>query len=229
MPVDCRVNVMKSVLVIDSDKSRRSFVVPMQEAGFRVVEEVESEAGVQRVLDDEHYLIILSEDMPAVASGELLPTLRNLTDSPMVVIGSGGEASMVQALLHGADVYLTRPVNINELLARIRALLRRYGSGGEARGEAYLSVLVNGGHIREIFSRLSETEARLFHCLLERAEHLVAREELLAEVWGENGKDTSLRFYIWQLRRKLAEAASIEILNLKGMGYLLKLHPMGIR
>ena len=53
------------------------------------------------------------------------------------------------------------------------------------------------------------------------------RQEVLNGVWGDEGKDTSLRFYIWQLRKKLAEAASIEILNLKGMGYLLKVYSKG--
>jgi DNA-binding response OmpR family regulator len=119
---------MEKILVIDSNKSRRSFVVPMQEAGFRVVEAEESKAGVQRALDDEHCLIILSEDMPAVAGRELLPTLRQVTDSLIVVIGSGDRASLVQALRQGADRYLTRTVDINELLAHIKALLRRYSA-----------------------------------------------------------------------------------------------------
>jgi DNA-binding response OmpR family regulator len=47
----------------------------------------------------------------------------------------------------------------------------------------------------------------------------------MAGVWGESGKETSLRFYIWQLRRKLNGAGRIEIMNMKGMGYLLKVHP----
>ena len=57
----------------------------------------------------------------------LLPVLRRLTESPIITLGAGGEMAIVQALLAGADVYLTRPVNIRELMARIRALLRRYG------------------------------------------------------------------------------------------------------
>jgi two-component system alkaline phosphatase synthesis response regulator PhoP len=55
----------------------------------------------------------------------LLPLLRRLTESPIIVLGSGGEMAMVRALFQGADFYLTRPVNVRELIARIRALLRR--------------------------------------------------------------------------------------------------------
>lgn len=82
-----------------------------------------------------------------------------------------------------------------------------------------------------IFHRLTHTEAKLLRRLLDRLDHLSAREELLSRIWGDRGKDTSSRCCIWQLRRKLSEFSSarpspkccIEILNLNGMGYLLKI------
>ena len=217
---------MNQILIIDSDEERRDIVRALQEDGFRVVEETESNIAVGRVLSDGHYLIIMSDTMPPVDNIDLLTTLRGLTDSPIVVRGSGDEAAIVQALLQGADAYLSRPVGPREVVARVRALLRRFGAGSESRPEeSVLNTTFDGVQLGKIWSHLSQTEARLLRFLLERSERLVGREELLNGVWGDEGKDSSLRFYIWQLRKKLAEAASIEILNLKGMGYLLKVYP----
>jgi two-component system response regulator TctD len=217
---------MNQILIIDNDEDRRDIVLALREDGFRVVEETESNTAVGRVLSDSHYLIVLSDTMPPVDNMDLLTTLRGLTDSPILVRGSGNESAMVQALLQGADAYLVRPVSPQILVARIRALLRRFGANNDSHvEEGLLNTTFEGVQLGQIWSQLSQTEARLLRFLLERSERLVGREELLNGVWGDEGKDSSLRFYIWQLRKKLAEAASIEILNLKGMGYLLKVYP----
>ncbi|MFQ6027542.1 MAG: response regulator transcription factor [Dehalococcoidia bacterium] len=216
---------MNQVLIIDSDESRRHLVLALQEDGFRVLEETKSNTGIGRVLSDGHYPIIMSEDMPPVDDLDLLSALRSLTDSPIVVLGTGDEATMVQALLRGADLYLPRPVNPGELIARMRALLRRHRDNRTpSPEESGLNTTFDGVQLGKIWSQLSQTETRLLRFLLERSERLVGRDELLNGVWGDEGKDTSLRFYIWQLRKKLAEASSLEILNLKGMGYLLKVY-----
>jgi two-component system response regulator TctD len=217
---------MNQILIIDNDEDRRDIVLALREDGFRVVEETESNTAVGRVLSDSHYLIVLSDTMPPVDNMDLLTTLRGLTDSPILVRGSGNESAMVQALLQGADAFLVRPVSPQILVARIRALLRRFGANNDSHvEEGLLNTTFEGVQLGKIWSQLSQTEARLLRFLLERSERLVGREELLNGVWGDEGKDSSLRFYIWQLRKKLAEAASIEILNLKGMGYLLKVYP----
>jgi DNA-binding response OmpR family regulator len=114
-----------TVLVIDADEGRQSVVPALQDAGFRVVEALESGEGVRYILDDSPHIIILGEEMPPIDGVELLPLLRRLTGSPIILLGPGGETALVRALLHGADSYLSRPVNVRELIARIRALLRR--------------------------------------------------------------------------------------------------------
>ncbi len=127
-----------TALIIDNDEDRQSVVQALQDAGFRVIQAVESSEGLKSVLDDAPRIVIVSEHMPPIDEVELLPVLRRLTDSPIITVGSGGEMAMVQALLQGADVYLTRPVNIRELMARIRALLRRYGAAKGLNGEPML-------------------------------------------------------------------------------------------
>jgi len=114
-----------TALIIGTDQNRQSVVLALQDAGFRVIEAGESGEGVRHTLDDSPRIIIVSEKMPPINGVDLVPLLRRLTESPIIVLGSGGEMAMVRALFQGADFYLTRPVNARELIARVRALLRR--------------------------------------------------------------------------------------------------------
>ena len=127
-----------TALIIDIDENRRSVAWALQEAGFQVTEVLESGEGVKNVLDAGPHVIIVGEEMPPLDGVDLLPVLRRLTEAPIVVLGAGGEMAMVQALLQGADVYLTRPVHTREFMARIRALLRRYGAARGISGEPLL-------------------------------------------------------------------------------------------
>ena len=127
-----------TALVIDKDESGQSVAFALRDAGFRVIEARESSAGLRHTLDDAPRIVIMDEDMPPIDDMELLPILRRFTEAPIIIVGSGSEMAMVQKLLQGADVYLTRPVNIRELLARIRALLRRYGAARGLTGEPLL-------------------------------------------------------------------------------------------
>jgi DNA-binding response OmpR family regulator len=192
------------------------------------LEEFDSGDGARRALEQNPQVIMVSEDMPTVDGVGLVETLREVTTSPILVVGEGNHTSQAQALLDGADMYLSRPVNPREMLARVRALLRRTRDGSVAAG-TNSELCMAAADLELIFGRLTHTEAKLFRYLLDRVDHLVTREDLLSRIWGDDGKDTSLRFYIWQLRRKLTEfsaTASIEVLNFNGMGYLLKLSPL---
>jgi DNA-binding response OmpR family regulator len=127
-----------TALVIDADENRQSVVLALQDAGFRVIEALESGDGVKNTLNISPRIVIVCEEMPSINGVELLPVLRHLTESPIIVLGSGGEMPMVRALFQGADFYLTRPVNLRELIARIHALLRRYGIARGLTGEPLL-------------------------------------------------------------------------------------------
>ena len=210
---------MDRVLVIDREEGRHALVQGLRDMGLEVEEEAGSENGVRRLGEEPDLAVVFDEDLPPVASGELLVALREASEGPIVMLGKGGETAMVEALMKGADVYLERPVHIKELGARLRALSRRYDRDFGVDG--YIKAF-GEGQLGKVFEQLSKTEAKLLRYLLERSGQLAAQEELMTSVWGERGRETSLRFYICQLRRKLAGAGSIEIMNMKGMGYLLK-------
>jgi DNA-binding response OmpR family regulator len=213
---------MDRVLVIDRDEGIWEIVNGLRELGLQVDAEAEIERGFQRVKDEPDLIVVLGEFTPLVASTAALVALREITESPILMLGNGDETALVEALMRGADVYLRRPIRIRELAARVRSLSRRFSQ--EAETESYLNLIGEGVRLELAIESLSHTETKLLNYLLERAGKLTAREDLMASVWGENGKETSLRFYIWQLRRKLAGVAQIKIMNMKGMGYLLKVH-----
>ena len=127
-----------TALIIDVDESRQNVVGALEDAGFRVIVALESGEGLKHTLDDSPRIVIVGEEMPLVEGVELLPVLRRLTDAPIIALGHGGEMALVQALLQGADIYLTRPVNLREFMARIRALLRRYGAARGLNGTPLL-------------------------------------------------------------------------------------------
>ena len=213
---------MDRVLVIDREEGLWEIVNGLRELGLQVDAEADSERGFRRVRDEPRLIVVLSECTSPVASTAELVALREITESPILMMGNGDETALVEALMSGADVYLKRPIRIRELAARVRSLSRRYGQDVES--ENYLNLVGQAAQLDQAFDKLSVTEAKFLHYLLERAGKLTAREDLMASVWGENGKETSLRFYIWQLRRKLAGVGQIQIMNMKGMGYLLKVH-----
>lgn len=220
------------VLIIDDSDSLLRAGVELRDHGFAVLEEFESCHSARRVLEQTPQVIMVGEDMPLVSGVSLVLALREVTTCPIVVVGKGGHTSHAQALLDGADMYISRPVGLREMLARVRALLRRTGYGGNLAACATAYIPMEARDFEPLMESLTRTEAKLFRYLLNRAGHLVTREELLRHIWGDAGKDTSLRFYIWQLRRKLSAhsnaACTVEVLNFNGMGYLIKDNPIKI-
>lgn len=217
------------VLLIDDGERLLRAGAALRENGFTVLEEFDSGNGARRALEQAPQVIMVAEDMPLVDGVGLVEVLRGVTTSPIVVVGAGDHTSQAQALLAGADMYLSWPVSLREMLARIRALLRRAWNGNNLWASPGADIGMAAADLELIFGRLTQTEAKLFRYMLDRVDRLVTREELLNRIWGHSAKDTSLRFYVWQLRRKLAELSvttSIQVLNFNGMGYLLKLNPV---
>ena len=123
---------MTYILILGTDQDLRVTVVDLlQIEKFEAVVKGDSSDGVARVMQGNPALIIISEEMPPLDGVELLPLLRRLTASPIIVVGAGGETAVVKALLQGADMYISRPINYRELISRIRALLRMSSQGDD--------------------------------------------------------------------------------------------------
>lgn len=201
----------QKVLVIDQDELQRRWVVEdLSEAGMAVVEACTSSDGLFGALEQAPDVIVMAEEMPVLNGRDLLTLLRRASHAPLIVLGSGGEPTEVNALESGADAYLRKPVRFPALLARIRSLLRRY------RGSAAAIVALAKG----LGLALTGTEKRLLVCLATNGAGLISRDELLARVWGREASPDVAKFYVRRLRQKLEEVScGLRLVSVRGVGH----------
>jgi two-component system KDP operon response regulator KdpE len=174
-------------------------------------------------------LVILDLGLPDFDGVEVIRGLRGWTEVPILVLsGRTDSTDKVEALDAGADDYVTKPFGIDELLARMRAVLRRSTAaaeqpvvtvgGAEVDLSAKRVTLGNGDEVR-----LTPTEWHLLEVLVRHPGKLMSQRQLLTEVWGPGYENAggNLRFYMGQLRRKLeADPARPKHLRTEpGMGY----------
>jgi len=181
-------------------------------------------------------LVILDLGLPDLSGLEVIAGLRGWTSVPIVVLsGRADSADKVEALDAGADDYVTKPFSMDELLARMRAALRRAGPPDDAPqvklGDLVVDLAarrVEGGPDGDI--RLTPTEWHLLEVLLRNPGKLLSQQQLLTEVWGPGYASATgnLRLYMAQLRRKLEPdpARPRWLITEPGMGYRFQPEPM---
>ena len=201
---------------------RRSIAGCLESQGYTVVFESEGSIGISAVIQQDPGLVLLAENMPTPSGMDLLPMLRRRSSVPIIVTGKGNETAVVSALLHGADMYLQKPIDEREMICRIGALLRRMDLLMNGNGKATDLEALENTLPEAVKAALTDTERRLFHCLMERAGRVVGHEELMARVWGKSVKRERLRFFVHSLRRKLMMAPTVNLHTRNGVGYLLE-------
>jgi two-component system KDP operon response regulator KdpE len=184
-------------------------------------------------------LVILDLGLPDVDGLEVIQGLRGWTKAPIIVLsGRADSLDKVEALDAGADDYITKPFGVEELLARMRAAVRRTGTAEDlpritlgdlivdlaAKRVTRQAAVPAGGHAAQPDDiRLTPTEWHLLEVLLRHPGKLLSRNQLLTEVWGPGYADATgnLRLYMAQLRRKLEPdpARPRWLITEPGMGY----------
>ncbi|MCU9954051.1 winged helix-turn-helix domain-containing protein [Burkholderia sp. BKH01] len=201
------------IAIVDEDRLIRHFVrVALKAEHMHVCEAATGVAGVAAVAARRPDLIVAETNLCDLGGTELIRALRACSDVPLIVLSAlSAEGDKVAALDAGADDYLTKPFGAAELIARIRAHLRRQAGGGRLDtvrvhfGDVTVDlgdrqVLRDGARVH-----LSPIEYRLLAVLAHHAGRLLTHDRLLSEVWGAaHGKDAHyLRVYVGHLRRKL--------------------------
>jgi two-component system, OmpR family, KDP operon response regulator KdpE len=221
---------VSSVLVVDDELPlRRALRTSLVARGFEVLEAASGEEGVLVLADRGPDLVVLDLGLPDIDGMEALARMRGFSDVPVIVLTArDGQRQKVDALEAGADDYVTKPFDAEELVARINASLRRRPPIQESPPRLEMADLVvdlarreleRGGERRA----LTKTEWRLLEVFMTNPDRLLTHEYLLRHVWGQGyGTESNyLRTFVGQLRKKLGDDAAAPrlIATDPGVGY----------
>jgi two-component system KDP operon response regulator KdpE len=221
--------VSARVLVVDDEPQiLRALGANLKARGYVVELAATGEDALVRASDHAPDLVVLDLGLPGISGIEVIEGLRGWTSVPIVVLSArGAERDKIDALDAGADDYVTKPFGMGELLARIRAALRRDVAAADAPMVATDDFVVDLAAKRVARDgeevRLTPTEWGLVEVLVRNAGKLVGQRQLLQQVWGpEYGSETNyLRVHMAHIRRKLEPDPSRPryFITEPGMGY----------
>jgi len=225
----------QKVLIIDDDPGfLRLIEQVLTQQGFEALKAAGGQEGLRLLFAEKPDLVLLDVSMPGMDGWQVCQRIREISDMPIIMLTGKqqGEEDVVRGLDYGADEYLFKPVGNRELVARVRAVLRRseLPPSAEAKrevtyGDDFLSVditerkvMVKGERIK-----LTPREFRLFALLVENAGRILTHKELLEKVWGWEYTDDLdyVRIYISHLRQKIEPNAAQPkyIITESGVGY----------
>lgn len=220
---------MKILIADDDSQILRALRITLAAKGYDVITAQDGADALARAIDARPDLVMLDLGMPRLDGVAVIQAIRGWSTAPILVVsGRTGSADKVEALDAGADDFVTKPFAVDELLARIRALTRRLGGGGDADPVVTFDEVVVDLSAHTVARagqpvRLTPTEWHVLELLVRNAGRLVTRQQMLASIWGPNHvTDTGyLRLYVSQLRKKLERDPSrpVHILTDAGMGY----------
>jgi DNA-binding response OmpR family regulator len=221
------------ILIVDDEPSVRDvFAVALAGAGYAVATCPDGQAALDYLRDRSVRLVLLDVDMPVLDGWATLAALRRQGFRPPVIVVSHicDPASRIRGLDTGADDYLGKPCGVPELLARVRAVLRRSEPTAPAPlltvGDVTIDLAGHSATRAGVPVRLSRTDFALLSLLHEHAGAPVPRALILQRVWGgASGSSHALDTHIWRLRRKLGDDSPEPrcLRNVPGIGYAL--HP----
>jgi len=224
---------MTRVLVIDDEAPiLRALRINLTARKFEVSTAADGASGLAAMARDRPDVLILDLGLPDMDGTEVIKGVRGWTSTPIIVLSAWGQESQkVAALDAGADDYVTKPFGMDELLARLRAAVRRASPAPEAPVVTTDDFTVDLADKRVTRGgkdvRLTPTEWQLLEVLVRHAGKLVTQRQLLAEVWGPGYQNEAhyLRVYVANLRRKLEPdpSAPRHLLTEPGIGY--RFHP----
>ncbi|WP_197318711.1 response regulator transcription factor [Saccharomonospora sp. NB11] len=226
------------ILVVDDDRAvRESLRRSLEFNGYQVELAGDGAQALEKVATDRPDAMVLDVMMPRLDGLEVARRLRGVGDDlPILVLTARDAVSdRVAGLDAGADDYLPKPFALEELLARLRALLRRAGQGGTGGDDDVLTFadLTLNPNTREV-SRggrpisLTRTEFSLLELFMSRPKHVLARSRILEEVWGYDfpTSGNALEVYVGYLRRKTEAGGEPRLIHtVRGVGYVLRETP----
>ena len=219
------------LLVEDEEKLARMVELELQYEGYEVEKAFDGREGLEKALSGDFDLILLDIMLPALSGMEVLRRLRKERQTPVILLTArDAVVDKVSGLDAGADDYVTKPFAIEELLARIRAALRKRPAAPAEAPKLTCGALVMDVERHEVSVsgtpvELTRREFDLLRYLLENKEKVISRESLLDNVWGFDfaGEINAVDVYIRFLRSKLDERFGVKLIHtVRGVGYVIR-------
>ena len=227
------MSIPKNILVIDDEiQIRRLLKIGLEDSGYSVFDAEDGKRGIQELINHKPSIVLLDLGLPDEDGLIVLKKIREFSDVPVIILSvRNSEKDIISALDSGANDYITKPFNIGELLARIRASLRYY------QPEQTNPVFTNGNISVDFSTRtvknkaelvkLTTTEFSLLTLFIRNAGKVLTHQYILKEVWGKPFSDETqyLRVYIAQLRKKFEDDSTKPkiFVTESGVGYRMTL------
>ena len=220
------------ILVVDDEPAITDFIaLGLHHEGYEVATAGDGHQGLRAVDEFKPDLVILDVMMPRLDGFELCRAIAGEPRRGIVILSARDETTdRIHGLELGADDYLVKPFEFGELLARVRAVLRRRTPDLNRVvqvGDLSIDTATREVRVAERQLDLSVREYDLLHFLAVHADEVMLRQRILDEVWGYNffGDENNVEVYIRYLRQKLADADHQRIQTVRGVGY--RLHAVG--
>ncbi len=225
---------MGTILIIeDEEKIARFIELELKYEGYEVEKAFNGRDGLELVKAHPFDLVLLDIMLPGLNGIEVLRRIRQFSDVPVILLTArDAVVDKVTGLDGGADDYITKPFAIEELLARIRAALRKKDGGNPLEasqvlsiGSLHLNTKKREVHVNQNLIHLTKREFDLLHYLLENKNIVISRETILEQIWGYDfsGETNAVDVYIRFLRSKVEEPFGLKIIyTVRGVGYVIK-------
>ena len=220
------------ILVVDDEPAITDFIaLGLHHEGYEVATAGDGHQGLRAVDEFKPDLVILDVMMPRLDGFELCRAIAGEPRRGIIILSARDETTdRIHGLELGADDYLVKPFEFGELLARVKAVLRRRTPDLKRVvevGDLTIDTATREVRVGERQLDLSVREYDLLHFLAAHADEVVLRQRILDEVWGYNffGDENNVEVYIRYLRQKLGDADHLRIQTVRGVGY--RLHAVG--
>ncbi len=222
---------MERILAVDDNPQIQKLVtVNLEARGYIVQTASTGEEAIDIFKASQFDLILLDLILPGMSGIDVCMWIRQQSEIPIIVLSARGEEDLkIRALDAGADDYVTKPFSQGEMMARVRAVMRRSNAvisdknGDITIMDLTINLAAHRAYVAGIDMHLTRTEFALLAELAQNQEAVVTHENLLARVWGPQYRDSNhyLHIYLGRIRKKLGTKMEPLLETVPGVGYIL--------